>query len=556
MLLMPLLPDPVAVSYSHLSITPDLIGTHMFTVGGAGICPACGQLSKRVHSHYQRLLADLPWCGTPVQIFLQVRRFHCDNPGCSRRTFVEQVPQLAGHHARKTCRLALALRQIGFHCGGEAGSRLAAALGMPVSADTMLDLIRRTSISCMATPLVLGVDDWAFHKGQSYGTILCDMEKHQVIDLLPDRSAESFAAWLIAHPGVQIISRDRGEYYANGAKAGAPHARQVADRFHLLCNVREALKRAADRCVKDVLEAGRIAAAVAKAIPLPESAQQFLLPVAQATGDIAPAQPLTKAQQAKEASRARRSDRYSRVMELHRQGVSLRQIGQQLHIHRGTVRKFVRADQFPETATRQYAKTVDPFAAYLHQRWDEGCHNSVELTKEIRKLGFTGSGYMVRRLVADWREPDAASRTTGPTPACKGSGLLKPSSNRISWLLLLEEEDRTEEEQAFIEALGQRRPELLAAGALAREFAVLLHDRKAESLDDWIQRTHAVEVAPELAGFADGLKQDYEAVRAAFELDWSNGQVEGQVNRLKLIKRQMYGRAGFELLRTRVLKKT
>ena len=317
MLLMPLLPDPVALSYSHLSISPDLIGTHMITVGGTGLCPACGHLSSRVHSHYQRLLADLPWCGTPVQIFLQVRRFHCDNPGCPRRTFVEQVPQLAGHHARKTCRLALALRQIGFHCGGEAGSRLAAALGMPVSADTMLDLIRRTSMACVAAPLVLGVDDWAFHKGQSYGTILCDLEKHKVIDLLPERSAESFATWLIAHPGIQIISRDRGEYYANGAKAGAPQARQVADRFHLLCNVREALKRAADRCVKDVLEAAGVAAATAKAPPLPESSQQFLLPDAQATGDIClSAQPLTQAQQAQEASRTRRLDRYNRVMEL------------------------------------------------------------------------------------------------------------------------------------------------------------------------------------------------------------------------------------------------
>ena len=539
----PYLPDPFGFRCTCMQLDRGGAVLDLVPVTATAFCPACGQPSLRVHSRYIRLLADIPLMGTPAQLQVRVRRFFCDTLACPRKTFVEPVSTVASSHARKTNRLSQALCRMGLALGGNAGSRLAGRLGMSASGDTILRLVRRAPSLPLPTVSVLGVDDWAWHKGLRYGTILCDLERHRPVDLLPERSAEGLSNWLTAHPGVHVISRDRGSYYMEGATSGAPQATQVADRFHLLCNLREALVRALEQYRPEMKRAAQAAGVCQPRPPQPVVEAALAAPVAT----------LTRAQLAKEASRSRRLERYEQMVGLHQQGVPMREIARRMGVHRGTVRRFLRAGQFPERAIRKYARQTDRFANYLRRRWDEGCHNAARLAKELEEQGFNGSYYAVCRRVAAWREP-GSPHTRGPKPAMKEqSPPHAPSPNQASWLLLRSPEDLSAEEKTFVDALWQQCPQLKIGAEMAQEFARMVHDREAGLLEGWIERTHGADVPHKLAIFADGLLQDCEAVKAALTLEWSNGQVEGQINRLKMIKRQMYGRAGFDLLRQRVL---
>ncbi len=541
----PFLPNPLGFRCERIYLDKNCVILELFSITSTAVCPACGQTSPRIHSRYFRTLSDLPWMGMAVQLRLQVRRFFCDTPTCSHHTFSERLPQVAATYARKTYRLTQTLCRIGFAIGGEAGSRLSMSLGMSTSGDTILRLIRRTSVLVPATVYMLGVDDWAWRKGQRYGTLLCDLERHRPIDLLPERSADSLARWLAAHPEVTVITRDRGGYYIQGARSGAPQATQVADRFHLLCNLREALVRMLNR-YPQVLRDVACTVAETQDIPPPDAMES------EPSGSIMTAPP-SRAQQERQASRTRRQDRYNQVIKLHQQGHSVRQIVRQMGMHRETVRRFLRCGQFPERATRKYPRRIDAYVDYLRRRWEEGCRDAAQLTRELRKRGFDGSYYMVRRCIAPWRSPNDSS-ITGRKPMPKDTKRFSlPSANRVAWLLVKNPDDRSVEEQAFVEALVEQSPKIGQAVELAQAFIQMVHEREAEDLEDWILQTHQPEVPVELSVFADGLRLDYKAVEAALSLEWSNGQAEGQINRLKLIKRQMYGRAGFDLLRIRVL---
>jgi transposase len=549
-----LLPD-MSLQLDSIETSDKTITIRVASTSTLVACPSCGRAAQRGHSQYTRTLADLPLSGRSVQLRLQVRRFFCDNPLCPRKTFTERLPDFAPQSARRTQRLADIQTGIGLALGGEAGARLVQRLAMPTSPDTLLRLTRRQQRPGTPTPRVLGIDDWAWKKGHQYGTILVDLERQRPVDLLPDRTAETLAAWLKEHPGVEIISRDRAGAYADGATQGAPDAVQVADRWHLLSNMREAVQRLLDRHHKS-LPALRLPQAQAGQSEPPHSLVEPETKPAAPESDVQ----LTQAERIRQERRARRLDRFSQVIALRQRGVSLRAISEQLGVDRRTVRRYMAADAFPEIAKRKPRPSLlDPWKPYLRQRWDEGCHNGSRLLSEIKSQGYRGSRSLLRAWVADLRktvvppaQPAAVTAEAQPTPTALPAAERRLSAKQAAWLIVKPPADLTVEEQEALAKMRQASAEIEQAYSLAQTFGQLVRERRYQEFDHWVAAAQATEIR-ELKSFAAGLLRDKSAVVAALSLSWSNGQVEGQVNRLKLIKRTMYGRANFDLFRQRVL---
>jgi len=506
----------------------------------APVCPGCGHPSSRLHSSYRRRLADLPWQGRRVQVEVQVRRLRCGRPGCAHHIFAERLSAAAGPHAQRTARLGSLQHHIGLALGGKAGARLAERIGTLVSGATLLRLVRRGAPAASDTaPRVLGVDDWAWKRGQRYGTVLVDLEHHAVVDLLPDREADSFAAWLRAHPGVEVIARDRGAGYADGGRRGAPGAVHVADRWHLLENCSAAVLEA----VKRNMPALRAAAKPASSAP---AAAATTVPPA-ADPDAPP--PMTSAQQLQWQGWQRRVQVHGEVMRLHQQGVPVRHIARELALSRNTVRRWVRGEQ-PELY-RPRMHSLDSWRAVLERRWAEGCRNGAQLWRDLRDLGFKGG----MRVVTEWvsrQRLAALEQQPGPAPA---SAVQSPTrsaaypARRVARMLTADLAALAEPDRGYVERLLALSSALAMVRDLAQRFGAMVRARAADALTPWLTETEN----SELRGFAAGLRQDEQAVRAALALPWSSGQVEGQVTRLKLVKRQGYGRAKLDLLRARLI---
>src|SRR5512144_399704 len=517
-------------------------------------CPRCGTSSVRVHSRYPRDPADLPVAGTTVTLHVEARRFYWDQRDCARHTFSESSPGFLAPYQRRTQRLEHTVRELGLALGGAAGARLARQFAIRLSPATLLRALHRQDPTSAPEPRVLGVDDWALRRGHTYGTVLVDLERHRPIDLLPDRKAETLAAWLKQHSGIELISRDRAGAYAEGARQGAPEALQVADRWHLLKNLRETMERVLNRHHRALQ---RTAEAIAAIPPTAATAAVAVAPEPESGPDPIP---LTRAERDRAERRERRLARYQAVLELNRQGRSIRAIARQLGLHRVTVRRYLQAEGFPERAARASGPSLlDPFRPYLQQRWDAGCHNARHLFREILGQGFQGSERIVQRALRVWRpasssggaSPPAADRLTA-TPAPPIVRRVSPRQASFWRLDLAKARDPEERQrqQAFVSQLCERVPAIKVAHTLGTHFIRLIRQRRDQDLPSWLDRAEHAEL-PEFCHFARSLRQDYEAVRAAFRLPWSQGQVEGQVNRLKFIKRSMYGRAGCDLLRIR-----
>jgi len=551
MLVSQLLSFPTDVVVEELLLEKQVLTLVLASTHPTKCCPVCSQPSTRVHSRYTRTLADLPCQGRLVRLQIAVRRFRCVEPTCRRATFAEQWPELAAAYARRTGRQAEALCEVAFALGGRAGAPLAKKLSLPTSRHTLLRLLRQTPAPVANTPRQVGIDDFAWKKGEHYGTILVDLAQHCPVDLLADRSAESVVAWLLAHPGVELISRDRAGSYADAARRGAPSAVQVADRYHLVANLRGALQKLLDRkraCLPTLEETSNAEETSPTAVPAPQAALMSQKGDGQETST-------TQAEALRQMRRGKRYERYHTVVALHRQGLGARTIARQVGISRNTVRSYVAAETFPEQGLRNKRRSLlDPYLPYLRERWNAGCQNAAQLQHEIEARGFRGSHTIVRSLVSDWRArwPKEARSTTGPTRKAPVPTMRRLSSRAASFLLVKRPETLTETQRNHLQQLRQASDDLELAYELTQQFVTMIRKHEADPFDGWLERVKA-HAPRELKSFAVGLRRDYAAVRAGLSRPESNAQVEGQITRLKLLKRQMYGRAEFDVLRLRVL---
>jgi transposase len=526
----PVLPAPKLLNLTGVRVTESAITLVAKPSSRAALCPVCGERSTRVHSLYTRTLADLPWQGIPVSLSLRVRRFFCDEGTCHRAIFAERLPGLAARYGRRTERLDEWFTHVSFVLGGEAGSRLLKDLGVVVSGDTLLNHIRSMRLAGTETPRVLSVDDFAFRRGTRYGTVLVDLERHALVDVLPDRSADTFARWLGEHPGVEVVSRDRGGEYAEAATRAVPHAVQVADRFHLLKNFRDAVSRVF-RQHDEILDL----------VPRPMNRLQRL----------------TNLRLDREASKERTKEQTRELFEsihaLSKKGMKNAQIARELGIHRHTVERHLSFKAPPER--RHFTKKVSaiaPYEDYILGRWKQGCRNATQIHKEISEQGYPGAYQNVWRITRYLKEQERLVKPVPDSPP----GI---SASHAAGILVKRPENRSEEEIRTLRRLKKVHHITERCCTLFEEFAGMLRDKDDRNkeqahrqLEAWTERARASGIA-ELKAFAVKLLQDTDAVVAAMTLPYSQGQTEGRVNKLKLVKRSMYGRGKFDLLRQRVL---
>jgi transposase len=513
------------------------------------ICPICGHHSARTHSRYLRTASDLPWHGISVTLKIHARRFFCDDPSCERKIFCERLPEIRPR-ARKTSRLEEALLAIALELGGRAGARLALELGIVAAGDTLLRRIKAAPLPEVGKVRVLGVDDFAFKKGSTYGTILVDLERHGVVDLLPERSQESLVAWFESHPGaeVEVASRDRSNIYREGLAKGAPGATHVADRWHLLRNLALTLEEYLLQ-KRPILQK----AAAPEAAPEEKNDADYF-----ASGPIMPNRPRTHDRKIEEAARKRHErlvEQWRNIRRLYLAGADLRHICKRLGISARTVYRYKDLEEPPpRPAYKRRASVLDPYVPYLVARWNEGCHNGKRLYREIREQGYANSEEICARFTAQLRRAEARGKPVSSVPRARQGSVagLSPTAKNVAALFMRHEDKLDEEQEKYLKRLCEADEALADTRRLTQEFAHMVRRLEGKDLDGWLKDAEESR-STAIQSFAAGLRKDLDAVRAGLTEKWSNGCVEGFVHKLKLLKRQGYGRAGFELLRARML---
>lgn len=503
-------------------------------------CSRCGAISKRVHSSYLRRVQDTPIGLFIVWIQLKVRRFRCGNRNCKQQTFAEQFPDLVGRRRRRTTRLLVQLSQICLALGGAAGARLAGKLAMAVSGSTLLRLLHKMEAPMVEEPRVIGLDDWAFRKGRNYGTIIVDHESGKAIELLPDRDSETVQEWLEKHPTIEVVTRDRSSEYRDAINEALPEAVQVADRWHLLKNLGKVIQRYFSRHRKAVRQ---------------------LLVEAVETGEFNPTDlkvtekyrryaPGPSRESLHEARQAERDALFAAVKARHAEGVYTTDIADEFELSRQTVSRWVNSETLPPDGRGRFKRKclIDDYVPYLRQRIAAGCTNKSQLWREIKEQGFTGSNSLVRKWV---RQNYSATGQTNEKRSTRKRKITLPSSRELAWLIARHADEMEEGEKQLLK-IFMRDAELAELRQAAHGFMHMVRNGLDEEWASWLKSSRASTVK-ELKNFAEGLKKDGAAVYEAIRQSWSNGLTEGHVNRLKFLKRQMYGRAKFDLLRLRVL---
>ena len=542
-----LFPQLAGLRVRRVEDTGDAVVISASCTASSGRCPACGSVSARVHGGYSRTVADGAAGGRPVLVSLGVPRFRCVSPSCPKATFAVQADGLTSRYCRRSVPLTGMLAGFGLELAGRAGARLAAVLGIPVHSSTILRLIMALPDPVVTSaPQVIGVDDFALRKGQVYGTVVADAESGKVIDLLPDREAATLEEWLKARPGAEVICRDRATAYCDGASGGAPLAVQVADRWHLWHNLGEYAEKAvaAHRgCLAGTHEAPASGAGGG-----PPSAQGTAAPLPEAPDG------LRDVLGREQVLVARTLERHAAVHALLREGRSQREAADILGLDRKTVGRFA-AEEDPQRllvkATGRAGK-LDPFKPWINQRWNEGLTNAAALHREIAAQGWAGSVQAVERYVRQFRGADGRSRA-GRNPLQAPHAAPAPKTREVTRWLLTHPGNLDPADQARLDAATARCPHLDDLARHVRSFAKIMARRQGLlGLEDWLAGAEASDL-PQLRSFARGIRRDQQAVTAGLSLPYSSAALEGNVNKIKLIKRQMFGRAGFPLLRKRVI---
>ncbi len=520
--------DQIQITETGLVVS--VISTHP-----QSCCPLCSQPSSHIHSHYHRSLKDAPCVGRQLQLSLTVRKFFCRNPDCSRKVFTERLKRLAEPWARMTTRLREQITSIGLATCGKGGVRLANRLGIETSRNTTLRRMMDMPDDARGSVVYLGIDDFSFQRGYRFGTILVDLESHRPIDLLPDRQAETAAAWMRDNPEIQVVSRDRASAYASAASEAAPLAIQVADRFHVSKNLTEATQLLLARCQAEIAAASKMEEPAQN-----ESGQPMI-----SIEEWRPKEP-AHVKQRRLTRRAGREARYEQAMERHSQGLSAKEIAGQLGMSQRTVQTWLAAETFPEAKKRRKKRSdFDLFAPYVLKRWQEGERNGLTLWREIHKQGYIGSERTVYRHIETLKQASVQA-------AFNPHRLHTFTASTAVWLFVRDKKSLDEIEQEDLATFCQASPTLKRTYDLVQDFLQMVRKREGYRLDAWLERVSSSDLA-ELQQFATGVEKDKAAVKAGLTWSINNGQVEGQVTKLKLIKRSMYGRAGFPLLRQRVL---
>jgi transposase len=510
----------------------------------SAVCPACGHSSSRVHSRYDRQVADAAIAGRPVLLRLQVRRFFCDTLECPKGTFVEQVEGLTARYAQRSLLLRGMLESVGLALAGRAGQRLADILGLRASRDTLLRLVRALPDPPIGVVTVLGVDDFAIKRGQTYATIVLNMATRQPIDVLPDREADTLAEWLKAHPEITVITRDRFAAYAEAASRGAPQATQCADRFHLWKNLGEAVEKTVIAHRACLLEPEVTSGATGTTVDSEPIADRDEEPATADTERSSVPEARLDLMDETKPIVGRFRERHAAVQALRAQGQGIRAIAKELNLDRKTARRFFYATGVEELLAKTLNRPtlLDDYKPYLNQRFNEGCTDTAILTAEIRKLGYRGSERTVYRYVLPFRP---SRKAPDPAPVA-------PKIRHVTGWIMRDPDNLSDEDEQRLRAVLARCPELEATRRHVGAFAHMIRDLRGDRLSDWMDRVRDDKL-PALHSFVTGLRQDLAAVTAGLTLPWNNGPAEGAVNRIKMLKRQCFGRAGFPLLRKRIL---
>ncbi len=526
-----LLSLPHGIAITDYQVINDTLHLVLTATAPFARCPICRTASPAQHSHYQRSVRDVPCGGYPLRLQLRTRRFFCRQQGCTRRIFTERFPAFLLPRARMTERFREALLALSATTAHEAAQRLASLLHLPTSVTTLRRQLGRQPPPDLPVPTKIGIDDFAFRKRKRYGTVIVDLDSHRIVDLLADRTSATVEAWLGGHPHICLISRDRAGEYAQAAERAAPQAVQIADRFHLLMNAGECLERFIQRhptLLRDEAPA-----------TLPRSARRCAAD-----------------RSARNQRTQRRAERYRQVQDYTRQGKSQPEIVRLLGIARGTVIRYQRAETVPGSAPRERPRQIDRYVPYLREQWEAGAHNVRILWEAIVAQGFGGSRPYLGRYLTQWRTESGRKGRPSPHPVLTPTVLPRRqramSARRLRWWCCTDASELTAGETALLQEYYQRCPDLLTMQQHLTGFMQLVRQRDRSSLEGWLQQAEYTQLS-DLLGFVQGIRRDFAAVAGALEYAWSQGVVEGQINRLKTIKRQLYGRASLHVLKQHVL---